>query len=104
MASEKLEKLRERSIAKLDDDAALEHVGELIDASHDACFGRGLDRALYLLDELAKREFSFDERLASRRDPIISAPKAIPASCRRVGNQLLPSPQSIPEGQEFHAQ
>lgn len=50
-----LEKLRERSIAKLDDDAALDHVGTLIDASHDANFAGGADRAIYLLDELAKR-------------------------------------------------
>lgn len=56
--SEDLEKLRERSISKLDDTAAFEHVGDLIDASHDAGFGRGADRALYLLDELSRRELS----------------------------------------------
>lgn len=50
-----LEKLRNRSIAKLDDNAALDHIGTLIDASHDANFVRGADRAIYLLDELAKR-------------------------------------------------
>ena len=55
-ASDKLEKLRGRPISKLDDDAALEHIGDLIDASHDAGFGRGADRAIYLLDELGKRE------------------------------------------------
>lgn len=53
-----LEKLRERSIVKLDDDKALDHIGTLIDASHDAAFGRGADRALYLLDELAKRDLT----------------------------------------------
>ncbi len=51
-----LEKLRERSITKLDDEAALEHIGTLIDASHDAGFARGADRAIHLLDELAKRD------------------------------------------------
>jgi len=50
------EKMRERSIAKLDDDAALDHIGTLIDASLDAGFARGADRAIYLLDELAKRD------------------------------------------------
>jgi hypothetical protein len=55
---EALEKLRERSIAKLDADAALEHIGTLTDVSLDAGFGRGADRALYLLDELAKRELT----------------------------------------------
>ncbi|WP_231420775.1 LA2681 family HEPN domain-containing protein [Sphingomonas sp. Leaf205] len=47
--------MRERSIARLDDEAALDHVGTLVDASLDAGFARGADRALYLLDELAKR-------------------------------------------------
>ncbi|WP_404373749.1 LA2681 family HEPN domain-containing protein [Sphingomonas sp. MMS24-J45] len=51
-----LEKLRERSITKSDDDAALAHIGLLIDASQDAVYGRGADRAIYLLDELAKRD------------------------------------------------
>lgn len=55
---EELEKLRERSITKLDADAALDHIGILIDLSHDGGFGRGADRALYLLDELAKRELT----------------------------------------------
>jgi hypothetical protein len=41
---------------RLDNDAALDHIGTLIDASLDAGFGRGADRALYLLDELAKRD------------------------------------------------
>lgn len=51
-----LERLRESSIAKLNDDTALDHIGTLIDASHDAGFARGADRAIYLLDELAKRD------------------------------------------------
>ena len=51
-----LEKLRERSITKLDDDTALDHIGTLIDASNEANFVRGADRAIYLLDELAKRD------------------------------------------------
>lgn len=53
-----LEKLRERSIVKLDDTAALDHIGTLIDASHDAGFERGADRAIYLLDEFAKRNLN----------------------------------------------
>jgi hypothetical protein len=56
LTREALERLRERSIAKLDDAAALGHIGQLIDASHDAKFARGADRAIYLLDELSKRE------------------------------------------------
>ncbi|MFD1881676.1 hypothetical protein [Paracoccus pacificus] len=55
---EDLEKLRERSISKLDDDAALNHIGTLIDASRDAGFTRGADRAIYLLDEFAKRDLN----------------------------------------------
>lgn len=58
MEREDLEKLRERSISKLDDDAALNHIGTLIDASRDAGFARGADRAIYLLDEFAKRDLS----------------------------------------------
>lgn len=51
-----LERLRERSIAKLDNDAALDHIGALVDASYDAGFARGADRAIYLLDKLVKRD------------------------------------------------
>jgi hypothetical protein len=51
-----LERLRKRSIAKLDNGTALEHISTLIDASLDACFARGADRAIFLLDELAKRD------------------------------------------------
>ncbi|WP_374891413.1 hypothetical protein [Ensifer soli] len=58
MEREDLEKLRERSISKLDDDAALNHIGTLIDASRDAGFARGADRAIYLLDEFAKRDLN----------------------------------------------
>ncbi|MBM7405912.1 MULTISPECIES: LA2681 family HEPN domain-containing protein [Sphingomonas] len=53
-----MEKLRERSIAKLDADAALDHIATLVDTSLDAQFQRGVERALYLLDELAKRELT----------------------------------------------
>jgi LA2681-like HEPN len=54
--SAEMEKLRQRSIAKLDADAALNHIAILIDSSLDAQFRRGVERALYLLNELAKRE------------------------------------------------
>lgn len=53
-----IEKLRERSISRLDSDAALDHVATLIDRSFDAGYERGADRALYLLDELKKRTLS----------------------------------------------
>lgn len=53
-----LERLRACAITKLDNDAALDHIGALIDASDDANFARGADRAIYLLDELAKRELA----------------------------------------------
>ncbi|MEH6952048.1 hypothetical protein V4R08_12025 [Nitrobacter sp. NHB1] len=36
--------------------AALDHIGVLIDASNDARFARGADRAIYLLEELEKRD------------------------------------------------
>lgn len=51
-----MEKLRERSIAKLDADAALDHIATLIDTSLDAQFSRGVERAIFLLDELTRRE------------------------------------------------
>lgn len=50
--------MRERSIARLDDTSALDHVGELIDASADARSARGADRAIYLLEELEKRDLT----------------------------------------------
>lgn len=53
-----MEKLRERSIAKLGSDAALDHIATLIDTSLDARFRRGVERALYLLDELTNRELT----------------------------------------------
>lgn len=53
-----LERLRERSIIGLDDVAALDHIGALIDASLDGLFGRGADRALHLLAELEKRDLA----------------------------------------------
>lgn len=52
---EALNKSCERSITKMSDDEALEHIGRLIDNSCDAAFERGAKRALYLLDELTKR-------------------------------------------------
>lgn len=42
----------------LDDGAALDHIAILVDASIDAVFSRGADRAIYLLEELEKRELS----------------------------------------------
>jgi len=55
---ETLTKLSERTITKMDDQQALEHIGQLVDASHDARFLRGANRALYLLDELSKRNLT----------------------------------------------
>jgi len=46
----------ERSITKMSDAEALAHIGGLIDDSSDASFERGVKRALYLLDDLSKRE------------------------------------------------
>jgi hypothetical protein len=51
-----LNKQCERSITKMSDIEALEHIGQLIDDAFDASFERGAKRALYLLDELSKRE------------------------------------------------
>lgn len=42
----------------LDDAAALDHIATLIDASADVVFSRGADRAIYLLDELEKRDLT----------------------------------------------
>lgn len=50
-----LAKRCERSIKKMGDAEALDHIGQLIDASYEASFERGAKRALYLLDELAMR-------------------------------------------------
>lgn len=52
---EALNRRCERSINKMTDAEALKYIGQLIDNSHDASFERGAKRALYLLDELAKR-------------------------------------------------
>lgn len=61
--SEDLERLRERSISKLDSTGALAHIGTLIDLSQDAAYARGADRALYLLDELTRRELTGREQV-----------------------------------------
>ena len=53
---EGLNKQCERSITKMSDAEALAHIGQLIDDAFDASFKRGAKRALYLLDELSKRE------------------------------------------------
>ena len=53
---EPLERLRERTIVGMGDAAALDHISTLIDASGDAGFAKGADRAIFLLDELAKRD------------------------------------------------
>lgn len=50
-----LKRLTERSIQKMSDTQALDHIGLLIDHSSDARFERGAQRALYLLDELERR-------------------------------------------------
>lgn len=55
---EDLNKRCERSITKLSDAQALAHIGRLIDDAFDASFERGVKRALYLLDELSKRELA----------------------------------------------
>jgi hypothetical protein len=53
--SDNLKRITERTIRKLTDEEAFDHIGRLIDLSLDASFGRGAQRALYLLDELEKR-------------------------------------------------
>lgn len=53
---EELNKHCERSITKMSDAEALAHIARLIDDAFDASFERGAKRALYLLDELSKRE------------------------------------------------
>ena len=55
---EDLSKRCERSITNLSDAQALAHIGRLIDDALDASFERGVKRALYLLDELSKRELA----------------------------------------------
>lgn len=51
-----LKKQCERSITQMNDAEALAHIGQLIDDAFDASYERGSKRALYLLDELAKRK------------------------------------------------
>lgn len=53
---EDLNKRCERSITKISDAQALSHIGGLIDDAFDASFERGAKRALFLLDELSKRD------------------------------------------------
>jgi hypothetical protein len=53
---EDLNKRCGRSITKMSHAEALAYIGELIDDSFDASFDRGTKRALYLLDELSKRD------------------------------------------------
>jgi hypothetical protein len=50
-----LDKMCERSIAKMSDPEALAHIAALIDDSFDASFERGAKRALFLLEDLSKR-------------------------------------------------
>ncbi len=52
---EELNKRCERSINKMSDADALVHIAQLIDDAADASFERGAKRAIFLLDELAKR-------------------------------------------------
>lgn len=56
LSFENLSKNCERSITKMSDGEALAHIGKLIDDAFDASFERAAKRALYLLDELSKRE------------------------------------------------
>ncbi|MBT9247943.1 hypothetical protein KM031_20680 (plasmid) [Gemmobacter fulvus] len=76
--SAELENLRQRSIAKLNTDAALDHIAILIDTSLDAKFPRGVERALYLLDELERRE------LAPRQGALIEYFRANAWSAKEV--------------------
>lgn len=55
---EALNKRCERGINKMTDAESLKYIGHLIDDSYDASFERGAKRALYLLDELAKRSLA----------------------------------------------
>lgn len=65
---EDLNKQCERSITKMSDAEALAHIGKLIDDAFDASFERGSKRALYLLDELAKRKLGeSDGALVTKR-------------------------------------
>ncbi|MCR6629937.1 MAG: LA2681 family HEPN domain-containing protein [Magnetospirillum sp.] len=59
--TEELKRLSERSIRKLNNEEAFDHIGRLIDISGDAAFARGLERALTLLDELEKRDVAIGQ-------------------------------------------
>lgn len=56
--SEDLARRCERSIIGMSDTQALKHIGGLIDDALDTSFERGAKRALYLLDEMSKRELA----------------------------------------------
>jgi hypothetical protein len=56
--SDNLKRLSDRTIRKLSDEEAFNHIGLLIDRSADAAFERGAQRALYLLDEMEQRALS----------------------------------------------
>lgn len=58
---DELNKRCERGISKMSDAQALAYIGRLIDDAFDASFERGAKRALYLLDELAKRTLSDED-------------------------------------------
>jgi hypothetical protein len=53
--TDELRRLSERSIRKMSNAEALDHIAQLIDFSGDAAFARGVERALTLLLELEKR-------------------------------------------------
>jgi hypothetical protein len=53
--SDDLKRFSDRTIRKLSDEEAFDHIGRLIDRSADAAFARGAQRALRLLDELEQR-------------------------------------------------
>lgn len=55
---EYLKKQCERSITRMSDAEALEHIALLIDASFEASFERGIRRALTLLDMLSQRDLT----------------------------------------------
>ena len=65
IVDEGLRRLCEKSLGSLTTDAALSHLGQLIDASADAGHGRGFDRALRQLDELSTRVLSPKQAVVS---------------------------------------
>jgi hypothetical protein len=58
---EALNKRCERSITKMTENEALKHIALLIDDSHDATFEPGGKRALYLIEEIAKRPLAVQD-------------------------------------------